>query len=87
MLDTQHNHFNNTQNVEIKPPCIGTLQKSHPKSFFVVCHVTSEYKKNYVDEKSNVLQLMVFGDNLMMAEILPDDVYEEWVKQQQTKEE
>lgn len=82
MLDTQTNNYRYTQNVEIKTPCIGTLQKSHPKSFFVVCHVDSNYKINYIDEKTNVLQLMVFGENYMIAEILPEQEYQKWINQQ-----
>ena len=44
------NEYYNNQKVEIKPACTGLLQKSHPKSFFVYCHVTSQYRTNKVDE-------------------------------------
>ena len=73
------NEYYNNQRVDIKPACTGILQKSHPKSFFVYCHVTSAYRKNCVDDNPRVLQVMVFGDEHMMVEILPDDVYQEWI--------
>ena len=80
MLDTQNNnYYSSTQTVEIKPACIGTLQKSHPKSYFSYCHKDSEYRKNYVDDNPKVLQIMVFGDDNLLVEILPDEVYEEWI--------
>lgn len=72
------NNYNN-QSVEIKPACTGMLQKSHPKSYFEWCHVDSSYRRNKVDCNPRVLQIMVFGDNNMMVEILPQDVYEKWV--------
>lgn len=73
------NEYNNTQRVEIKPACTGILQKSHPKSFITYCHVNSQYRKNYVDDNPRVLQAMVFGDEHMLVEILPEDVYREWI--------
>mgnify|MGYP006974615460 FL=1 len=73
------NEYNNNQNVEIKPACTGMLQKSHPKSYFKWCHVGSDYRKNVVDGNPRVLQIMVFGDNNMMVEMLPQEVYEEWI--------
>lgn len=79
------NEYNNNQRVEIKPACTGILQKSHPKSFFTYCHAKSEYRKNHVDDNPRVLQVMVFGDEHMMVEMLPDDVYQEWINA--TKEE
>jgi hypothetical protein len=75
MLDEYHNN----QKVEIKPACNGTLQKSHPKSFFTYCHVNSQFRKEHVDDNPRVLQVMVFGDNHMMVEMLPRDVYDEWI--------
>ena len=74
-----NNEYNNNQNVEIKPACMGLLQKSHPKSYFKWCHVGSDYRKNVIDCNPLVLQVMVFGDNNMMVEMLPQDVYEEWI--------
>jgi hypothetical protein len=73
------NNYNNNQRVEIKPACSGMLQKSHPKSYFMWCHVNSHYRENDVDGNSRVLQVMVFGDYNMIVEILPEDVYEEWI--------
>ena len=73
------NEYNNTQRVEIKPACTGILQKSHPKSFFVYCHVNSSYRKECVDDNPRVLQAMVFGDGHMLVEILPDGVYQKWI--------
>ena len=68
----------NNQSVNIKPACTGLMQKSHPKSFFTWCHVNSHFRENHVDNNPHVLQIMVFGDNNMLVEILPDDVYKEW---------
>ena len=76
---TMLNEYNNNQSVEIKPACTGMLQKSHPKSYFKWCHVGSDYRKNVVDGNPRVLQVMVFGDNNMMVEMLPQEVYEEWI--------
>ena len=73
------NKYNNNQKVEIKPACTGILQKSHPKSFFTYCHVNSEYLRNSVDHNPQVLQVMVFGDGYMLVEMLPNDVYQEWL--------
>jgi hypothetical protein len=75
------NEYNNIQKVNIKPACSGMLQKSHPKSYFEWCHVNSEFRKNKVDNNPRVLQIMVFGDSNMIVEMLPDDVYEEWCKE------
>ena len=74
------NTYNNNQKVEIKPACTGMMQKSHPKSYFVWCHVESEYRRKYVDNNPLVLQIMVFGDNNMLIEFIPRDVYTEWIK-------
>lgn len=71
---------NNDQSVEIKPACMGILQKSHSKSYFRWCHVNSDYRKNVFDGNPRVLQVMVFGDNNMMVEMLPQEVYEEWIE-------
>lgn len=73
------NEYNNDQKVDIKPACVGLLQKSHPKSFFKYCHIKSDYRENYIDGNSHVLQVMVFGDGHMLTEILPSDAYEEWI--------
>ena len=70
---------NTEVNVDIKPACTGMMQKSHPKSYFTWCHVNSNFRKNYVDNNPKVLQVMVFGDMNMLVEILPDDVYNDWI--------
>lgn len=73
------NEYNNNQKVEIKSACTGILQKSHPKSFFTYCHIDSDYRRECVDDNPRVLQVMVFGDNHMLVEMLPEDVYNEWI--------
>lgn len=77
MLD----EYNINQSVNIKTPCVGTLQKSHPKSYFRRCRVKSNYFENYVDGNPCVLQIMLFGDNEALVEFLPQAVYDEWVKE------
>lgn len=81
------NEYNNNQKVEIKPACTGMLQKSHPKSYFEWCHVNSDYRRDVVDNNPRVLQVMVFGDNNMMVEMLPQEVYEEWISKDKEDEE
>lgn len=76
------NEYTNTQSVNIKPACTGMMQKSHPKSYFEWCHVDSRFRKDCVDKNPRVLQIMVFGDSNMLVEILPKDVYDEWVNKQ-----
>lgn len=49
----------NNQAINIKPTCSGTLQKSHPRSFFKWFHVNSQYMKELY-EKPNVLQVVVY---------------------------
>ena len=63
-------------NIEFKPTCVGTLQKSHPKSCFVKHKITSDY----FQDSPLVLQTMIVGD-WMIVEYLPQDVYEEEMKQ------
>ena len=75
-----NSNYSNNQEVNIKPACTGIIQKSHPKSFFKWCHVTSNYRQNFVDNNPRVLQIMVFGDQGMLIEMLPEDVYEEWIE-------
>lgn len=73
------NEYNNNQKVEIKSACTGILQKSHPKSFFKYCNLQSQYRRESVDNNPKVLQVMVFGNEHMLIEMLPDDVYQEWL--------
>ncbi len=71
--------YNNEQKVDIKPACVGLLQKSHPKSYFKWCNIGSMYRRETIDNNPRVLQIMVFGENDMIVEMLPDDVYKEWI--------
>lgn len=75
--------YNVNHSVNIKTPCVGTLQKSHPKSYFYRCHVKSTYFEENVDSNPCVLQIMIFGDNEALIEFLPQNVYNEWVNEQQ----
>lgn len=67
--------------VNIKPACNGTLQKSHPESYFKWFHINSSYREKYIDGNSRVLQMMVFGDNNVLAEILPQEAYDRWLEE------
>lgn len=82
MLDS---YCNNNQSVNIKPACTGMMQKSHPESYFTWCHVNSEFREAKVDNNPRVLQVMVFGDRNMLVEMLPKDIYEQWVKESKNK--
>jgi len=74
--------FNTTiykQQVDIKPAYAGTLQKSSERSFFVRCHVRSGMAESLFDKHAKycgdyvqVLQVMLFGDEQMLAELLPE---------------
>lgn len=76
-----------TNNVNFNAPCVGTLQKSHPKSKFIRFHKNSEMAKIVFSERPSlekykseitVLQIMVFGDNEILIEyVLNDDLIEE----------
>jgi hypothetical protein len=82
-----NSEYRNNQAVNIKPACIGMMQKSHPKSYFEWCHLNSSFRENKVDGNPRILQIMVFGDNNMLVEILPEEVYNEWVKEEEKKTE
>lgn len=69
--------------VNIKPACSGMLQKSHPKAFFLRFHKTSEMAQwlfcpsPYIRDRNDkkimdviVLQVMSFGDNEFLCEII-----------------
>ena len=72
----------NEHKVNIKPPINGMMQKSHPKSYFVRCHLESEYFKEEVEENPRVLQIMLNGgEGYVLVEILPEDVYKEWCEE------
>lgn len=77
---------NDTNNsVNIKTSCIGTLQKSHPKSYFVRCFIMDPYFEDHIENNPCVLQIMIFSDSWAIVEILPQSVYDEWVKERETK--
>lgn len=38
------------QTINIKPACVGTIQKSSPLSRIVKCNINSEFTKNLLDE-------------------------------------
>ena len=90
MLNHTYND-NSTHSVVMNPPCVGTLQKSHPKSKFERFHVASELArtvfsdfprliKDRTDREKNeivVLQLMVFGDNEILMEYVMKSDWEE----------
>lgn len=71
-------------NVTFNAPCMGMIQKSHPKSNFERFHKSSKLanwvfsdcprlkEEKYNCDKIIVLQIMVFGDN----ELLIEYVYE-----------
>ena len=82
---------NSTHSVTMNPPCVGTLQKSHPKSKFEVFHkaspmaatVFSDFPR-LVKERTDrtkyeivVLQLMVFGDEEILIEYVMKSDFEE----------
>lgn len=69
MFDEHHNH----QSVNIKPVCCGTLQKSHPQSYFKWFHIHSDYSRNHLEDSPNILQIMVVGEGDCIAEYLPED--------------
>lgn len=90
MLDHTYND-NSMHSVVMNPPCVGTLQKSHPKSKFKVFHkaspmagtVFSDYPRLVKDRPDRakyeivVLQLMVFGDNEILMEYVMKSDWEE----------
>ena len=65
------------ENIELKPTCVGTLQKSHPKSCFVRHKITS----NYFQDSPLVLQTMIVGE-WMIIEYLPQKFYDEYLQKQ-----
>ncbi len=79
----------NTTNVSFTNPSTGIIQKSHPKSTFVRCQKGSSMedwlfddnpclkrkKSGYYEKYADVtvLQIMVFGDNQLLIEIVNND--------------
>lgn len=89
MLNHTYND-NSTHSVVMNPPCVGTLQKSHPCSKFVRFHkgsnlacwvfsgtprLTESTRKDEVKEIV-VLQVMVFGDNEILVEYVSKSDWE-----------
>ena len=56
-------------NIEFKPTCVGTLQKSHPKSCFRTVKIGS-IGNGCFNNNPSVLQVMAMGD-WMVLEYLP----------------
>ena len=52
MFDTTsfYNRTSFSQAIDIKPACVGTIQKSSPFSRIVKCHIDSPFAKNALDE-------------------------------------
>lgn len=72
---------NNEVKVEIKPSSQGIIQKSHPKAYFVSCNPRSSYFDKIVENNPRVLQIMVASNERIVVEMLPDNVYSEWIKE------
>lgn len=84
MLNTYNN--NNTHSVVMNPPCMGTLQKTHPKSKFKKFHANSPladfvFSTNPRMAKDGleiiVLQIMCFGDYELLMEYVDKANWEE----------
>lgn len=90
MLNHTYND-NSTHSVTMNPPCVGTLQKSHPKSKFELFHrgsqmaatVFSDFPRLVKDRSDRaryeivLLQIMVFGDNEILMEYVMKSDFEE----------
>lgn len=77
------NTTNNTYRVDIKPACSGMLQKSSSKSFFVRFDVSSDREHQvmscdpmYGSQYVVVLQVMLFGDEHYICELMWRDDYD-----------
>lgn len=92
MFNKYIQNFNSS--VNIKPACIGMLQKSHPNSFFKRFHKNSEMASWLFDENPHlerriytdswekymdvvVLQVMCFGDNEFLCELIDKKILNE----------
>lgn len=72
--------------IVMNTPCIGTLQKTHLKSYFMRFHVTSEMA-GYIfsntprlsrnGDEIVALQIMSFGDNYLLMEYVYKSDYED----------
>ena len=72
--------------IVMNPPCIGTLQKTHLKSYFKRFHVTSEMAKYVFSDTPRLmrdgdeivtLQIMSFGDNELLMEYVYKSDYKD----------
>lgn len=72
--------------IVMNTPCIGILQKTHPKSYFVRFHVTSEMEEYVFSNTPRIsrdgdeivtLQIMGFGDNELLMEYVYKSDYED----------
>ena len=69
---------NNEVKVEIKPSSQGIIQKSHPKAYFVSCSPRSII----IENNPRVLQIMAVSNERIIVEMLPENVYNEWIKEE-----
>lgn len=65
------------------PTCVGTLQKTTPKSWFRSFHKNSPLADSLFIDQTDcqgtplvILQVMIFGDNEFLAEIIKKEDYE-----------
>ena len=72
--------------IVMNTPCIGTLQKTHLKSYFKRFHVTSEMARYVFSNTPRLscdgdeivtLQIMSFGDNELLMEYVYKSDYED----------
>ena len=87
MLNHTYND-NSTHSISMPAPCVGTLQKTHPKSQFRRFHVNSpmanfvfsenpRLHKNVDKTEIVVLQVMCFGDNEILMEFVDIQYWED----------
>ena len=83
MLNTYS--INNRHTINMPPACVGTLQKTFSKSWFDRFHRNSKYAEMLFDDKPNsqldlvILQIMVFGDGVFLAEVANKTDYEAYL--------
>ena len=87
MLNTNIKLGSNSQTVQFNSPSTGILQRSHPKSTFIRFQKGSELEKSIFPhngqkpylwingEKKHmvVLQILIFGDNYYLVEIVNEE--------------
>lgn len=93
MLNTNIQLGSNSQTVRFNQPSTGILQRSHPKSIFVRFQKNSEMEKEifpydgtkpFLTIKSSydkkyvvVLQVLIFGDNSYLVEVVEEEFLNE----------